>query len=125
MVAANLRVRGLTERRKQAQKIGLTGALGLSRFELKVKFDFLCPAQAQSLFDLCYQNLGLEKDNATNGYALNYLTARDFAAVVRRSNFLPVCSAEALMKAIQKECSLKKIDSGRSIGFLSAVDSEV
>ena len=92
----------------------------LRRFDLKVKFDYLHPAQALDLFEVHRQSLGLpEPDEGIRSTVarLGNLTPGDFAAVTRQHRFRPLDSVDALVSALEAECSLKK-DSRKPVGFL-------
>ncbi|GAB1411710.1 MAG: hypothetical protein AMXMBFR31_30650 [Candidatus Desulfobacillus denitrificans] len=92
----------------------------LRRFDLKVKFDFLGREQATAMLrrycdSLC---IGLPGDRALGKIArLANLTPGDFAAVVRRSRFSGIDSADALVAALESECAIKE-GSRAGIGFL-------
>lgn len=91
----------------------------LRRFDLKIEFDFLLPQQSQALLESYCHTLNL--DAPDNGLAarlsrLHNLTPGDFAAVMRRHRFKPVCSAAEIMTALEEECSLKE-NFKRPIGF--------
>ncbi|MDE0512135.1 MAG: ATP-binding protein [Gammaproteobacteria bacterium] len=91
----------------------------LRRFDLKIKFDFMLPRQSQALLENYCHTLDL--DIPDNGLAaslsrLHHLTPGDFAAVMRRRRFMPVCSAAEIMSALEEECSLKE-NFKRPIGF--------
>ena len=91
----------------------------LRRFDLKIKFDFLLPRQSQALLESYCKALELDApDNAAAARLgrLNNLTPGDFAAVVRRHRFQPLCSAAGMVTALEQECGLKE-NFKRSIGF--------
>jgi len=92
----------------------------LRRFDLKVKFGYLRPAQAWDLFEVHCESLGLPAPVAADRAAverLATLTPGDFAAVARQHRFRPVGSASALIAALEAECSIKK-DSRKAVGFI-------
>lgn len=92
----------------------------LRRFDLKVKFGYLRPAQAWDLFEVHCESLGLPAPDAsacTSVGRLATLTPGDFAAVARQHRFRPVGSVSALITALEVECSLKK-DSQKAVGFI-------
>ncbi|MFZ4624377.1 MAG: AAA family ATPase [Rhodoferax sp.] len=79
----------------------------LRRFDLKVRFDFLKPAQAWELLRRQCAALGLaEPLPELRGHLdrLSQLTPGDFAAVARQHRFRPVESAAALLAALDGEC---------------------
>ena len=91
----------------------------LRRFDLKIKFDFLLPRQSQALLESYCNNLNLDtpdKALAARICRLNNVTPGDFAAVVRRHRFQPICMAADMVVALEEECSLKE-NFKRPIGF--------
>ena len=91
----------------------------LRRFDLKIKFDFLLPRQSKALLKSYCKSLNL--DNPDKALAarigrLNNLTPGDFAAIVRRHRFKPICSATEMVAALEEECGLKE-NFKRPIGF--------
>ena len=92
----------------------------LRRFDLKVKFDYLRPAQAWDLFEVHRQSLGLPDPDGTSRSTvarLGNLTPGDFAAVTRQHRFRPIASVDALVAALEAECSIKK-DNRKPLGFM-------
>lgn len=92
----------------------------LRRFDLKVKFGYLRPAQAWDLFEVHCESLGLPAPDAAARAAvkrLATLTPGDFAAVARQHRFRPIDSASGLIAALEAECSLKR-DSRKAVGFI-------
>lgn len=92
----------------------------LRRFDLKMRFDYLRPQQAWSLFRSHCRQLGLslagdsglrpELERIAN------LTPGDFAAVERQHRFRQLQSARELLRALVQECDMK--EGNRSpIGF--------
>ena len=91
----------------------------LRRFDLKIKFDFLRSGQSQALLESYCNTLNLNTPNNTLAARLgrlNNLTQGDFAAVMRRHRFNPVCSAADIVAALEEECCLKE-NFKRPIGF--------
>ena len=91
----------------------------LRRFDLKIKFDFMLPRQSQALLESYCHTLNLDAPDrglAARLGRLHNLTPGDFAAVMRRHRFKPVCSAAEIMSALEEECSLKE-NFKRPIGF--------
>ena len=83
----------------------------LRRFDLKIKFDFLLPRQSHALLESYCNNLNLDapdKALAARIGRLNNVTPGDFAAVVRRHRFQPICTAADMVVALEEECSLKE-----------------
>jgi SpoVK/Ycf46/Vps4 family AAA+-type ATPase len=92
----------------------------LRRFDLKVKFDYLRPAQAWDLFEVHRESLGLPEPDATARYTVERfgnLTPGDFAAVTRQNRFRPLGSVDALVAALEAECRIKK-DNRKPLGFM-------
>lgn len=92
----------------------------LRRFDLKVRFDFLLPAQAEALLARYAATLALalaEPDAGARLRRLAMLTPGDFAAVARQHRFRPMASADAFIAALEQECALKA-PAGKTIGFL-------
>jgi SpoVK/Ycf46/Vps4 family AAA+-type ATPase len=92
----------------------------LRRFDLKVKFGYLRPAQAWDLFEVHCESLGLPAPDASARAAverLATLTPGDFAAISRQHRFRPIGSVPELIAALEAECSIKK-DSRKAVGFI-------
>lgn len=92
----------------------------LRRFDLKVKFGYLRPAQAGDLFEVHCESLGLPAPDAAARAAvkrLATLTPGDFAAVARQHRFRPIGCVSGLIAALEAECSLKK-GSHKAVGFI-------
>jgi len=92
----------------------------LRRFDLKVKFDYLLPAQAFELMTRYCHSLALEAPGAQHQAAiarLVNLTPGDFATVARQHRFRPVNCTANMLAALQAECAVKE-GSRATIGFL-------
>lgn len=92
----------------------------LRRFDLKVCFDFLLPAQAALLLERYIASMTLAPATGADLdrlRSLRNLTPGDFAAVARQHRFRPIVSADALVAALSRECALKT-PVASSIGFL-------
>lgn len=92
----------------------------LRRFDLKVRFNYLCQDQAVALLNLYSRELQLnEPQSADNKEVskLDYLTPGDFTLVARQHQFKPVSSIEAFVAALKTECWMKKREKP-AIGFL-------
>lgn len=89
------------------------------RFDLKVKFDFLRPDQAWSLFTRYCNVLGFETlpELEPRVKRMDRLTPGDFAMVRRRHRFHPLESAVGLVASLEAECTLKEGARTR-IGFV-------
>lgn len=100
--------------------VGNLDQAALRRFDLKVKFDFLRPEQAQVLLVRHCARLSFAEPNIQLRERVarqKVLTPGDFAAVLRQHRFKPLESAAAFVAALESECMLK--GGGRaSIGFL-------
>jgi len=95
-------------------------AAALRRFDLKVRFNYLCDDQAVALLNLYCRELQLNEPQPgviKEILKLDYLTPGDFALVARQHHFKPVRSAEAFVNALKTECWMKKRDKP-AIGFL-------
>jgi transitional endoplasmic reticulum ATPase len=93
----------------------------LRRFDLKVHFGYLVPAQAQTLFAAHIKTLGLKDPQKAAAQQLSgeaHLTPGDFAAVARRGCFKPFTTAAELADALIAECRLKSTGQNRPIGFI-------
>ena len=92
----------------------------LRRFDLKVRFDYLKPAQVVAILHRHCERLGLplpDGADALVGQRLRNLTPGDFAAVMRRHRFHPFASTAELISALRAECAIK-VESRAPIGFL-------
>lgn len=92
----------------------------LRRFDLKVRFDYLKPAQAWSL--LCRQCCVLAvaapaADLQGRLARLGKLTPGDFAAVARQHRFRPLGGPAGIVAALEAECAVKEGARG-TLGFL-------
>lgn len=93
----------------------------LRRFDLKIKFDYLLPEQAQALFQAyCTQHgLAAPPTDVLNAIGkLHNLTPGDFAAVARRSRFSKLTDAAAWLEALRTECAVKQGGARPRIGFV-------
>ena len=92
----------------------------LRRFDLKISFDFLLPAQLAVLLRRYCDALSLATPGSTELDRVHHLrsaTPGDFAAVARRHRFAPIASPAELVVAVGKECHLKERRSS-GIGFV-------
>lgn len=92
----------------------------LRRFDLKVRFDFLRPEQAEELLRRHCRERHLPEPTPVEFdrvRRLAKLTPGDFAAVARQSRFRPLTSATALVTALEGECAVKEGGRGM-IGFI-------
>lgn len=92
----------------------------LRRFDLKLGFEPLAPAQAQALLQRTCADLGLEAPDAADLarlVRLAPLTAGDFASAARGHRLQPLRRAEDLIDRLQQACRLKPAQAG-VLGFL-------
>lgn len=92
----------------------------LRRFDLKLEFGPLLQEQAAQLLRQCCDTLQLPAPTPDELLSLNglgNLTAGDFATVMRRSRFLGLTSAGALIRQLGEECAVKESVT-RPIGFV-------
>ncbi len=83
----------------------------LRRFDLKVKFDYLKPAQSAALLIRYCKGLKLltpDEDELARLARLGSLTPGDFAAVARQSRFRPLADVAHLISALEAECDLRQ-----------------
>lgn len=97
----------------------------LRRFDLKVRFNHLAPAQAWRLLQCSCETLGIGEPTAQDQNrlrALSTLTPGDFAAVERQHRFRRFSEASMLVTALAAECAMKKASAPRSMGFMATAD---
>jgi len=80
----------------------------LRRFDLKIEFSYLKKSQRVELFNSFLKELNLKKVDITKIEKLEYLTAGDFATIIRQNRFRPIKSAEDFMNRLISEVKLKK-----------------
>jgi SpoVK/Ycf46/Vps4 family AAA+-type ATPase len=92
----------------------------LRRFDCKIKFDFLKPEQALQLIRQTCQLLNIQDLNPLFHLEhIQYLTAGDFATIVRQSRLNPIKTLAELVQRLKAEVSVKKqSQSSQPIGFL-------
>lgn len=93
----------------------------LRRFDLKLKFDYLMPDQAWTLFVRQCQALGLISPEVTLKRELDYLrvlTPGDFATVARQYRLRPAPDPAAVLGALKAECMVKAGGVKATIGFI-------
>lgn len=91
----------------------------LRRFDAKLHFDYLRPAQARALFSEHLSNAGLPAPTPADDQALNALgnlAPGDFAAVARRNRFDAVRTPAAWIEALALEAALRA-PPRRPLGF--------
>ena len=94
-------------------------AAALRRFDLKVRFDYLRPEQAWTMFLDAAGRLGIESDPALKGRlaSLGILTPGDFATVIRQARMNHPKDARDLMGRLEAECQVKPDHRRKPIGF--------
>ena len=93
----------------------------LRRFDLKLRFDYLRPEQAQDMLIRCCTALGLAAPNTGDiGQirSLGQLTPGDFATVMRQHGFRPLQSPGHMVAALADERRLKP-HAKSQMGFVS------
>ncbi|MCG3168001.1 MAG: AAA family ATPase [Rhodocyclaceae bacterium] len=99
--------------------MGSLDAAALRRFDMKIRFDYLKPEQARTLFlDLAHR-LGLDVPKAieTRLVGLICLTPGDFANVARQGKLRRIASAHELLERLAAECAIKPEGKKRPMGF--------
>ncbi|HET7308170.1 MAG TPA: ATP-binding protein [Gammaproteobacteria bacterium] len=92
----------------------------LRRFDLKIRFDCMTPAQGGSMLRRYCRELDIREPGAQELERLQSipnLTPGDFAAVIRQARFRPIKEALALIDALVAECNLKE-GAKAAIGFI-------
>lgn len=92
----------------------------LRRFDLKLEFSYLKPTQAWEMFLSYCKELKIRKPASSFKNTvenLRYLTPGDFAAVTRQNRFRPIKDVKDLIARLEDEVKVKKVDSGRKMGF--------
>jgi transitional endoplasmic reticulum ATPase len=95
-------------------------AASLRRFDLKVQFDYLNPAQIHELLRAWSRRLGIAPPGDQHRgmtECMECVTPGDFAAVARRHRFQPFTDGGEFLRALAGDCSMKT-ESTRRIGFL-------
>jgi SpoVK/Ycf46/Vps4 family AAA+-type ATPase len=92
----------------------------LRRFDLKLRFDYLLPAQAELLLSRYCASMELDLPGQQDSERVRrqaMLTPGDFAAVARQHRFRPLASASELVCALEQETALKR-GKAAPIGFV-------
>ena len=94
-------------------------AAALRRFDLKVRFDYLRPEQAWTMFQDAAGRLGIESDPALKGRlaSMGILTPGDFATVIRQARMNHPKDARDLLGRLEAECQVKPDHRRKPIGF--------
>lgn len=93
----------------------------LRRFDLKLKFDWLKPAQSWALLERFCASLGLGVPDPGLRPVLEslpVLTPGDFATLRRQHRLRRLASPAAVVERLREECALKEEARNRRIGFL-------
>ena len=93
----------------------------IRRFDLKVRFGYLQPAQAFGLLESFCRSLGIAVPGAPHKARLSgigNLTPGDFASIARRHGFSPIAGPGEFVEALLAEARLKKDGRIQSIGFV-------
>jgi len=93
----------------------------MRRFDLKVRFGFLQPDQAWTMFQDAARAMGIPLVPAlrTGLGALAALTPGDFATVVRQARLNRPQDAGQLLARLQCECRIKPGHGRKPIGFVA------
>ena len=91
----------------------------LRRFDLKVRFDYLRPEQAWTMFQDAARRLGIEADLIVKGElsSLAILTPGDFATVLRQARLNKPKDSRELLARLEAECEVKPDSRRKPIGF--------
>ena len=94
-------------------------AAALRRFDLKIRLDYLEPAQAWVMFVETRTRLGIADDLDVRASLtkLGFLTPGDFANVARQARLRPIPSSLALLERLRGECAMKPEGKRAAIGF--------
>ena len=91
----------------------------LRRFDLKVRFDYLRPDQAWTMFQDAALRLGIEADLMVKGglSSMAILTPGDFATVIRQARLNRPKDSRDLLVRLEAECQVKPDSRRKPIGF--------
>jgi SpoVK/Ycf46/Vps4 family AAA+-type ATPase len=91
----------------------------LRRFDLKVRFDYLRPEQAWTMFQDAARRLGIKADQLVKGglSSLAILTPGDFATVLRQARLNKPKDSRELLARLEAECQVKPDSRRKPIGF--------
>lgn len=93
----------------------------LRRFDLKLEFKALEPKQLEKILISYCEELDIQaptEQEIQEIKALKHLTPGDFATISRQSRFRKVSSASDFIKKLKEEMKLKKLQNGKSMGFI-------
>ena len=94
----------------------------LRRFDLKLEFKTLEPQQLEKIFISYSEELKLETPTSQEIHqikSLKNLSPGDFATINRQSKFRKINSALEFIKRLKEEMKLKKLQDGKSMGFMA------
>ncbi len=94
----------------------------LRRFDLKLEFKSLEPKQLEKIFISYCSELNIQKPTTQELHeikSLKNLTPGDFATISRQSRFRKIGSASDFIKKLKEEMKLKKLQNGKSMGFIN------
>ena len=99
--------------------MGSLDSAALRRFDMKVKFDYLKPAQAWQLFLDTAVKFSIDPTDIDHAALnkLHLLTPGDFANVVRQSRLRKIQSGAELIETLAAECKVKPEGTKQKIGF--------
>lgn len=92
----------------------------MRRFDIKLKFDYMKPAQVKIMFIELAGLFSLTVDDylLAKIEKVTHITPGDFVAVKRKSRLIAINSTEDLLKMLQDECTFKPDALNRRIGFI-------
>ena len=93
----------------------------LRRFDVKLRFDYLKPAQARGMLVCQCADLGLPEPDEKALAAIErmpVLTPGDFAVIRRKARICGISSVAELLGVLMEECALKEDGQKRGIGFV-------
>ena len=93
----------------------------LRRFDLKIRFNCLGPAEAARMLAQQCAALGLAPPDTKQRRrlaSLRGLTPGDFAVIARQHRFRPLRTTSELLTALERECAMKEPGLRRAIGFV-------
>ena len=94
----------------------------LRRFDLKLEFKSLEPKQLEKIFISYCSELHIPTPTTQELHeikSLKNLTPGDFATISRQSRFRKIGSASDFIKKLKEEMKLKKLQDGKSMGFIN------
>ncbi|NOZ90128.1 MAG: ATP-binding protein [Epsilonproteobacteria bacterium] len=94
----------------------------LRRFDLKLEFKTLEAKQLNKIFKSYCKELGLQtptSDELREIESLRQITPGDFASIARQSRFRKLSSPSEFIKRLKEEVKLKKLENGRTMGFMN------